>query len=89
LFVCSQLIRFQSVHLLINHNGSRLNNILSFTDGSRRVEKDEAGCFHQRQASRQLREFAQQARRRRRNDVVDLASRREDATRFGQLGVDK
>jgi hypothetical protein len=44
---------------------------------SRRVEKDEAGYFHQRQASRQLQEFAQQARRRRRNDVVDLRSRCE------------
>jgi len=55
---------------------------------SRRVEKDEAGCFHQRQASRQLPEFAQQARRRRRNDVVDLASRREDNYQCDQLGVD-
>jgi hypothetical protein len=45
---------------------------------SRRVGKGEAGCFHQRQASRQLPEFAQQARRRRRNGVVDLASRHED-----------
>jgi hypothetical protein len=45
---------------------------------SRRVGKGEAGCFHRRQASRQLLEFAQQARRRRRNGVVDLASRRED-----------
>ena len=45
---------------------------------SRRVGKDEAGYFHQRQASRQLQEFAQQARRRRRNGVVDLASRRKD-----------
>jgi hypothetical protein len=55
---------------------------------SRRVGKGEAGCFHQRQASRQLREFAQQARRRRRNGVVDLASRHKDGYRFGQLGVD-
>ena len=44
---------------------------------SRRVEKDEAGCFHQKQASRHLQEFAQQARRRRRNGVVDLGSRCE------------
>ena len=55
---------------------------------SRRVGKGEAGYFHQRQASRQLWEFAQQARRRRRNDVVDLASRHKDGYRFGQLGVD-
>jgi hypothetical protein len=39
---------------------------------SRRVEKDEA----------------QQARRRRRNDMVDLASRHEDGYQCGQLGVD-
>ena len=45
---------------------------------SRRVGKGEAGCFHQRQASRQLREFAQQARRRRRNGGVDLRSRCEE-----------
>src|SRR3981189_1082273 len=51
---------------------------------SRRVEKDEAGYFHQRQASRQLLEFAQQARRRRRNDVVDLGSRCEVDRRRGQ-----
>jgi len=43
---------------------------------SRRVEKDEAGCFHRRQASRQG--LAQQARRGRRNGVVDLVSRRKD-----------
>jgi hypothetical protein len=43
---------------------------------SKRVGKDKASCFHQRQASRQLQEFAQQARRKRRNSVVDLASRR-------------
>lgn len=56
---------------------------------SKSVEKDEAGgCFHQRQASGQLPEFAQQARRRRRNDVVDLGSRREDSYQCGQLGVD-
>jgi hypothetical protein len=55
---------------------------------SRRVEKDEAGCFHQRQASKQLPESAQQARRRRRNGVVDLASRSEDGYQYGQLGVD-
>ena len=52
------------------------------------MEKDEAGCFHQRQASRQLREFALQARRRRRNGVVDLASGCEDGYQYGQLGVD-
>jgi hypothetical protein len=51
---------------------------------SRRVEKDEAGCFHRRQASRHLRELAQQARRRRRNSVVDLASRCEIDRRQGQ-----
>jgi hypothetical protein len=51
---------------------------------SRRVEKDEAGYFHQRQASRQLREFAQQARRRRRNGVVDLGGRCEVDRRRGQ-----
>jgi hypothetical protein len=45
---------------------------------SRRVGKGEVGCFHQRQASRQLPEFVQQARHRRRNGVVDLASRHED-----------
>jgi hypothetical protein len=55
---------------------------------SRRVEKDDGSCFHQRQAGRQLPEFTQQARRRRRNGVVDLASRREDGYQYGQLGVD-
>jgi hypothetical protein len=55
---------------------------------SRSVKRDETGCFHQRQASRQLPEFAQQARRRRRNGVVDLANRREDGYLCGQLGVD-
>jgi hypothetical protein len=50
------------------------------------VGKGEAGCFHQRQAGRQM--CAWQARRRRRNDVVDLASRCEDGYQYGQLGVD-
>jgi hypothetical protein len=39
------------------------------------VEKDKAGCFHQRKARRQLPEFAQQARRNKRGEV-DLGSRR-------------
>jgi hypothetical protein len=55
---------------------------------SRRAERGEVDYFHQRQASRQLRELAQQARRRRRNDVVDLAGRHEDGYQCGQLGVD-
>jgi len=53
---------------------------------SRRVGKGEAGCFHQRQASRQLPEFAQQARRRRRNGVVDLASGHEDGYQVWPTG---
>src|SRR5580700_5799690 len=57
-------------------------------NASRRVGKDRAGCFHQRQESKQLREFAQQARHRRRNGVVDLASRCKDGYQYGQLDVD-
>ena len=55
---------------------------------SRRVGKSKAGCFYQKQASRQLLEFAQQARRRGRNGGADLASRYEDGCQCGQLGVD-
>ena len=55
---------------------------------SRRVEKDDASYSHQRQASRQLQEFAQQARRRRRNCVVDLASGCKAGYQYDQLDVD-
>jgi hypothetical protein len=41
----------------------------------KRVGKDEGGCFHRTQASRQLQEFTQQERRYRREGEVDLESR--------------
>jgi hypothetical protein len=51
----------------------------------RRVERDKAGCLYQRQASRQLREFAQQASRRRRNGEVNLGSKCKTCYRCNQI----
>ena len=53
---------------------------------AQRKQKGGKGRGRLLQASRQLPEFAQQARRRRRNGVVDLASRHEDGYQVWPTG---